>query len=132
MDPTRFVGIPYRAGGASRRGADCWGLFRLVERAVFGRRLPRLGILPAQVCARVRAFGRADASGWQPLADWRQAGPGDALLFGRAPGLLLHIGVAVGDGRVLHSVAGAGSVCEPIARVLELRGLPHCEAWTAP
>jgi hypothetical protein len=40
MDANNFVGIPYKHGGASHEGADCWGLVRLVEMELFDVFLP--------------------------------------------------------------------------------------------
>lgn len=131
MDPTRYLGIPWQPGGASRRGADCWGLVRLVQRAEYGRRLPRLGILPDALRRRMQAFGAAarHAPQWRRLPHWRAATEGDVLIMGPDARRLLHIGILVGAGRVLHAVPGAGSVCEPADR-LALRGLVYAEAWT--
>lgn len=36
----KYLGVPYRSGGSSRRGVDCSGLVRVIYRKVFGIELP--------------------------------------------------------------------------------------------
>jgi lipoprotein Spr len=104
-----YVGIPFKDRGRSREGVDCWGLFRLVQKEVFGVDQPLYdsysSVMEKEVVNDL-VEGRPD--------DWHQiqmvdARPGDGVLMFRAGEY--HIGVVVGGGRMLHIERG-GSVVE--------------------
>lgn len=91
----RFEGTPYEWGGVSPWGADCSGFVQAVFR-LHGVRLPR------------------DAS--QQAAEGRDAGTsiddaeaGDLLFFSeREDGRITHVGIALGDSRMVHLGLGRG------------------------
>ena len=90
-----FEGTSYQWGGVTPWGADCSGLVQLAF-ALHGVPLPR--------DAWQQALEGADAGG-DPLA-LRAA---DLLLFSdREDGRITHVGVAVGDGRMVHLALGRG------------------------
>lgn len=103
-----LVGIPYRRGGETRDGADCWGIVRLWYREELGIELPALAGADGadEEADRQRDF-------WRPVAP-QEVRRGDLLLF-RQPGRAVHCAVALGDGRMLHAVEGQASRIDRIA-----------------
>lgn len=93
-----YVGIPYRRGGETRDGADCWGLVRLWFREQLGVELPMVSDDALREVERQRCL-------WTPI---ETPARGDLLLF-RQPGRAVHCAVALGDGRMLHAVEGQTS-----------------------
>jgi cell wall-associated NlpC family hydrolase len=93
----QYLGTPYRYGGADpSRGFDCSGFVQYV----FGRNhieLPRT--------SRQQAFaGRAVSLKVDSLM------PGDLLLFSSKGKGVNHVGIYLGNNRMVHSTAGAGKV----------------------
>jgi len=85
-------GVPYRAGGESRRGVDCSGFVQLTFREQFALQLPRDTDSQAQI-------GKAISS--------RQLRPGDLVFFniGRRT---RHVGVMVENNKFLHASTSKG------------------------
>jgi cell wall-associated NlpC family hydrolase len=111
-----YVGIPFKRGGATEAGADCWGLVCLFYRE-------QLGIdLDATLAARYWLSDARDRGGlvaaaamrepwqWVPVGCER---PGDVLLFAIG-GYPAHVGICLDSTRMLHAAADAvGAVVEP-------------------
>lgn len=109
-----FVGIPYVAHGRSYNGADCWGILYLYYRDVLGTPVPAYsaemdaaefnhrGIAPVVSAEREKY--------WHPI-DTPQ--PGDGILM-RAGGHDSHVGIFLGQGRMLHSEGPHPSVIDRI------------------
>ena len=93
------VGTRYVHGGESpSRGFDCSGLVRYIVAA--------LHISVPRTAAR-----QAFAGGAVPT-DTSLMLPGDLVTFGRGKGGISHIGIYVGNGRMVHASAKAGEVIE--------------------
>ena len=91
----RFAGTPYQWGGVSPWGADCSGL---VQTAFWlhGVRLPRDAWQQAEVGRDVGL----DVARWQPA---------DLVFFtDRADRRVTHVGIALGDARMVHLALGRG------------------------
>ena len=90
-----FEGSPYVWGGVTPWGADCSGLVQTAFR-LHGMLLPR--------DAWQQAAGGDDAG-----TDLRSATAGDLLFFSdREDGRITHVGIAMGDGTMVHSALGRG------------------------
>lgn len=98
-----FLGTPYLWGGASGWGVDCSGLVQLAY-GVFGHALPR--------------DADQQEAAW-PSVPRAELEAGDLVFF---PG---HVGLYLGEGRLLHASARAGAV---IVSGLA-PGLPDYEPW---
>ncbi len=90
-----FIGYPYHWGGRSVKGFDCSGLIQTIF-ALVGINLPR------------------DA--WMQHRDVREVGhqlqdvqPGDLYFFAEGGTKITHVGLAVGEGRIIHA---RGMVCQ--------------------
>ena len=95
------LGTPYVWGGAGPGGFDCSGLVRWAY-ARAGLDLPRV------------AQDQYDAG--PPLPPGAPPAPGDLVFFGAGPGQVEHVGIALGDGRMLDAPhPGAVVRIEPIA-----------------
>lgn len=91
------VGRRYRLGGTSPIGGfDCSGLVRYVA-AALRISLPRTAAEQARAGARV-------------APDTVELRPGDLLTFGH--GRISHVGIYVGEGRMIHASSRAGRVIE--------------------
>lgn len=95
---TLFVGASYLWGGVSPWGCDCSGLVQRIF-ALHGMVLPRDAWQQALVGTRVAATTSV------PHA------PGDLLFFSdRDDKRVTHVGIALGDGRMVHSALRRGGV----------------------
>lgn len=104
-----YLGIPWRAHGASRDGADCWGLVRLVYRERLGLELPNYSA--SYVTAEERCEIQATIAGERGAGAWREVDAErafDVALF-RIMGHVSHVAIVVGDGLALHAERGADS-----------------------
>jgi gamma-D-glutamyl-L-lysine dipeptidyl-peptidase len=91
----RFAGLGYLWAGASGFCVDCSGLTELVYGA-FGATVPRDAADQATVGATVATRGALRA--------------GDLVFFRNAGGAIHHVGLAVGDGTMIHAPSTGGSV----------------------
>jgi len=80
-----FLGYPYFWGGRSPKGFDCSGLTQTVYR-LLGIRIPRDSWMQQKA--------------GKPVANVL---PGDLYFFSEAGDRITHVGIALGDGRILHA-----------------------------
>lgn len=106
-----YVGLPFVEGGRDRRGLDCWALFSLVLFEHKGIALPSFSGAYTLADRQATADLIAGHMGpWREVPDGSEQ-PYDGLLMAdrRSPS---HIGIVIGNGRVLHIERGAGSIVE--------------------
>lgn len=129
-----YVGLPWRNKGRERAGLDCWGLYRLAKHERFGVLHPvykdvvwtprdsrqeqaeaNRGLAAFMNGERLKGWSTvweaADALADEPLGGGRAAA-GD-LVWIRALGATVHIGMVVAPGWMLHIEEGIDSVCVP-------------------
>jgi cell wall-associated NlpC family hydrolase len=108
-----YVGIPYRALGRGRDGADCWGLVRLIYAGRLGVDLPAYdgrGFCGRASVADVASLVAEARGAWREIQG-KDAMPPDVVLL-RVHGQPIHVGVLVAPNLMLHSLAGHDSAVE--------------------
>jgi len=90
----RYLGVPYRYGGASTNGMDCSAFVQRCFRAV-GIALPRTAAEQARCGAPVPP---------------EQLAPGDRVYFANEKGRINHTGIYIGNGQFIHASGSAGQV----------------------
>ena len=127
MDLNKFVGIPYKHLGRSFDGCDCYGLVILVYKEIFGKVLNDSITYDKSIEAYKETVNLV-----KPLLDVVEVDTpsvGDLGLF-RYRGFPTHIGIYVGNNKVLHSLrkmdSGIQSLDHPLLRG-RLEGWYHCE-----
>jgi cell wall-associated NlpC family hydrolase len=112
FNAARYSAIPFREHGRDHDGVDCWGLVLLIYREQFGIELPSYDETYSTT-GRAGADEMAATVAREQRA-WREIAEADA----RFPDVLLlrlwnrpmHVGVVIGQCRMLHAIEGAG-VC---------------------
>lgn len=104
-----YVGIPWRDGGRTREGLDCWGLFRLVYAEVLGIDLPSYSAEYSSAIDKIviRRLVEGHKDDWVKV-DEPKPGDGAMLIIMNRP----HIGVVIGDGYLLHIERNSGALIE--------------------
>ena len=92
----QYLGVPYVWGGSTPNGFDCSGFVQYVYRKQ-GVELPRTSRQMASAGRSVPAF--IDA-----------LEPGDLMLFEGSNGVISHVAMYAGDGRILHSSSSGNGV----------------------
>ena len=95
----KFIGIPYRRGGAGPSGMDCSGFAKTFFSEAFGIDLPH----------NSKAISRLDFLEGLP-ADRHEYRPGDLLFFNSGKGKINHVGIYLGEGKFIHASRHSGVV----------------------
>ena len=103
----KYVGIPYKFGGADFTGADCWGLACLVHDMEFGNKLNRYQTTE-ETPAELAGLITSKAQDAQAVDQHRV---GDIIVITIA-GQPCHVGIVIGGGLMLHSLKGHDSAVE--------------------
>ena len=97
-----YIGLPFCEYGRTIAGTDCWGLVRLVLQEQFAAVLP-------SYAADYRISGGAEEIGrliGQEAVKWIAVSAGEERLGDvvvlRLRGAPMHVGLVLGDGRMLH------------------------------
>lgn len=106
-----WIGTPYRYGGQSRSGTDCSGFMMEVYRTSLGISLPRNSAKQSEFCRRIN---RGDLM------------PGDLVFFGRSAGRISHVGMYVGNGRIIHASSSQGVIVSSLEEKYYVRNFRHC------
>jgi cell wall-associated NlpC family hydrolase len=96
VECNRWLGTPYRLGGASRSGVDCSGLTCQVYQNVYNLKLPRTA---AEQFNRGRNVTTVELK------------PGDLVFFQTSPAApVTHVGIYLGHGAFIHSSTRSGVI----------------------
>ena len=88
-----WLGTRYVYGGESKDGTDCSGLVMTIYEDVCGIKLPRTTRDQVRYCTKV-ARNRLQ--------------PGDLVFFGADDSSVSHVGLFIGDGRMIHASSSRG------------------------
>lgn len=107
----RWLGVPHRLGGNSKRGVDCSGFVAIVYRAVYGKRLERSAAdMLRRDCKKVSR------------ANLRE---GDLVFFkttkGGKRGRPTHVGIYLKNGRFIHTSTSSGVVVSSLSEPYYIR-----------
>lgn len=96
-----WLGVPYLWGGNDTAGVDCSGFLVAVYRDAAGINLPRTTRLQQQHCLDV---------------DSEERSVGDILFFSskRSEGKVAHVGMYIGDNKMIHSSSSRGVVIDDL------------------
>lgn len=109
-----LIGIPFRFGGRSRDGIDCWGLVIEVYRrlGIEVEDIDDYGALTPEVVAP--ELEAAVAPAWRQVVEPFE--PYDVLTFDTLDGgAVTHCAVWVGAGRMLHAIEKLGVILTPLS-----------------
>lgn len=120
MDLEKYIKIPYKLKGRSFEGCDCWGLVRLVLKEEFRKELPLF--TSYETVEDVKKITKLIKENQPIVCTERKPLPdiGDIVLI-TFSGMLQHLGIYVGDARVLHTLKKTGAMCTRIDHPM-LRG----------
>lgn len=108
-----WLGTPYRYGGTDRKGVDCSGFVLNVYKNALGISLPRTSRDQHDFCSRVSQSSLV---------------PGDLLFFSsdKTQGTVTHVGIFVGDNRMIHASSSSGVIVTDITSSYYKRNYKAC------
>jgi len=96
----KWLGTPYKYGGTDKNGIDCSGLVMNIYRSALAINMPRNSKAQSDYCTPT------------PKNDLI---PGDLLFFATSGGKKVsHVGIFIGDNRMIHSSASKGVIISDI------------------
>ncbi len=113
----RAISVPFVEKGRDWAGWDCWGQLRLFHRDVLGVDLPSYTESytdaghSAESRERLRTLFKKGLDAWQRV---HEPMPGDGVLL-NIGGRPIHVGLAIGNGRMLHTSRKINTVIERLA-----------------
>ena len=109
---SRYIGIPYLYLGDTEKGADCWGLVRLILRNEYKINLPQFYHSETRNVYRIQQSIKENVgSSTTPALQNYQAG--DIILM-QIRGVICHIGIYADGGYMLHTLVGHDSALEKV------------------
>lgn len=95
-----WIGTPYKYGGNTREGVDCSGFVLQVYLRALDISLPRTSAQQQEFCRKIRRD---------------EMKPGDLMFFSvREGGNVGHVGIYIGDDKMIHASSKVGVVVAPI------------------
>lgn len=91
----KWIGTPYRYGGHSRSGTDCSGMVMELFQKVYNIKLPRSAAMQQSYACEIER---------------NKLAAGDLVFFctGKSKNRVSHVGLYVGDGKMIHASASRG------------------------
>lgn len=97
----KWLGVKYKYGGNTHKGVDCSGLVVEVYRSAMGIKLPRTSSAQQQYCQSIKKS---------------ELTSGDLLFFatGKKKKSVTHVGIYIGNGKMIHSSSSHGVIISGI------------------
>lgn len=97
VEAAEWMGVPYRAGGETKRGTDCSGLTGQLYKKVYHTKLPR------------STEGQKEESSKVPRRNLRE---GDLVFFtsSQSGRKVAHVGIYLKDGKFVHASTSSGVI----------------------
>lgn len=113
VDINTYVGLPYREGGRTMAGCDCYGLFRMLYMDLYKIDMPE----HSDICSDRGVHSRMilkEQPNWQEVFS---PAAGDCICF-KIWGMVTHIGMMVDSTRFVHAWHGADSCIESTKNII--------------
>lgn len=94
-----WMGVPYKLGGLNQKGIDCSGFALLLQKEVYGKKLPRRSIEQAQVVST------------KSMSRLRE---GDLIFFAFGGQAIDHVGIYLNDVFFVHASTTKGVVVDDL------------------
>lgn len=105
----KFIGIPFTDGEATFRGANCYGLVELFYREHLGIIIPKLNT-PSEQSNKVWAtYLREISEHWESVEEPQLYDIVAMAHDMRHPRIVQHVGIYIGDGKIIHTLQKIGS-----------------------
>lgn len=95
-----WLGTPYKYGGVTKKGADCSGFVMTIYKNSLGIDLPRVSREQGDFCRKINK---------------KDLFPGDLVFFSSGKGKVNHVGLYVGDNKILHASSSQGVVVSDLS-----------------
>ena len=112
-----YVGIPFIDGGRSLKGADCWGIIKLMYADLFDFELPDYQISAFQTEKVIVTMEKEASRKWVQV---KEPIFGDVVAMANHPrhrDRVNHVGFYLQKGRFLHAMKETGSIISRVAEI---------------
>lgn len=100
----RFIGIPFADGEQSFDGANCYGLVRLFYREHLGINIPELRVHSDHSNVVWATYLKEIGEHWESVTEPQLYDVVAMAQDVRHPRIVQHVGIYIGDGKVLHTL----------------------------
>lgn len=104
-----YIRIPFLDKGRTEKGADCWGLARIIYKNRLNIELPSfLAYENTRDSNSINNLYRNHYKNWESVEKGNEK-EYDIIVF-RMMGVPCHIGIVIGDGYMIHCLEGSGTI----------------------
>lgn len=111
----KYVGIPFKSGGRTSEGCDCYGLIRMILKNEYSTELPALD--DKYMDALDTKITKELFRHYVPLICGKRINEPEekAIAVIKTQGLATHVALYAGDGYIIHTMLNTGTVCERLS-----------------
>lgn len=116
IDTGRYLKIPFKSHGRDFTGCDCYGLIRLILKEEYGKDIP--DFWDYTHAHDVAAVSELILKNKPAVVSRKIETPIDGCVVTfKHSGKVCHVGLYVGDGRVIHMLNGANVACSKLKMI---------------